>query len=119
MRILIADSQPTVRYALSILLKGQPGWQIVGFARNAGELLVRVGTFKPDVLLLDWDLPGLNHRKLVCDIHLLAIKLVVISTRPEIQREANLLGIDSFVSKVDPPNKLLEILYSFEQQKDL
>ena len=53
MRILIADTQSKVRYALSVLLQEQQGWKIVGSAVDAGDVLAKMISLKPDVLLLD------------------------------------------------------------------
>ena len=53
MRILIANTQSKVRYALSVLLQEQQGWKTVGNAVDAGDVLAKIISLKPDVLLLD------------------------------------------------------------------
>ena len=59
MRILLADDQPKVRFALRALLEQQPGLKVVGEAVNADDLVTQTQESCPDVLLLDWELPGL------------------------------------------------------------
>jgi DNA-binding NarL/FixJ family response regulator len=59
MRILLADSQSRVRFALCSLLEEQSGLVVVGEARDCQELLARVEAACPDLVLIDWDLPGM------------------------------------------------------------
>ena len=59
MRILIADDQPKVRFAMRVLLDRQPGLVVVGEAVHADSLLAQAAKACPDLVLLDWELPGL------------------------------------------------------------
>ena len=65
MGILLADDQPEVRRALTILLEQQPGLTVVGEAVDAHDLLVQVEATCSDVLLLDWELPGMAGPQLL------------------------------------------------------
>ena len=110
MRVLLADDRPTTRFALRLLLERQPGIQVVGEAADAEELLVRAIATFPDVVLLDWELPNLSidgsslsALRRVCP-HLCVIAL---SGRPETRTKALAAGADAFVSKADPPERLL------------
>jgi DNA-binding NarL/FixJ family response regulator len=58
MRILLADDQPKVRFALRVLLERQPGLKVVGEAADADDLLAQMETACPDLVLLAWELPG-------------------------------------------------------------
>lgn len=118
MRILIADRETKVRYALSILIQGHPGWQIAGFAGDARELLDRMGPIMPDVLLLDWNLPGMTRHDLLHCLRHTSSKpvIVMISTNPETRHAAFSEGADYFVSKIDSPHKLLEVMQECENQ---
>ena len=118
MNILIADGQTKVRYALSVLLQEQTGWMVVGMAHNGEELLSKTNKLKPDVLLVDWSLPGLRPAELMDALHRLAFRpsVIVLSTDPEIRQRAIAMGADYFISKVDPPNKLLEVLQVCEDR---
>jgi DNA-binding NarL/FixJ family response regulator len=59
MHILLADDQPKVRFALRALLELEPGVRVVGEAVDVEELLARTEATCPDLVLLDWELPGL------------------------------------------------------------
>ncbi len=60
MRILLADDQSEVRSALHLLLEQEAGLTIVEEVSEADELLAQVEMTCPDVVLLDWELPGLQ-----------------------------------------------------------
>jgi DNA-binding NarL/FixJ family response regulator len=59
-RILIADDHPIVRDGLMAVLSTQPDFEIVGTAGDGEEVLRRVATLRPDVLLLDLEMPRLD-----------------------------------------------------------
>ena len=109
MRILLADDQPRVRFALRVLLEQQPGFEVVGKAADAQDLLVQVQATYPDLVLLGWELPGLAATDSLSALRGICPHLVVIalSGRPEARRAAMAAGADAFVSKADPPERLL------------
>jgi DNA-binding NarL/FixJ family response regulator len=111
MHILLADSQPKVRFAMRVLLERQPGITVVGEVADAEGLLAYVGGSCPDLVLLDWGLPGLARG----DLSLLrrdcpALNVITLSGRPETRQLALCAGADAFVSKSDPPERLLEAI---------
>jgi DNA-binding NarL/FixJ family response regulator len=109
MRILVADSQPRVRFALRVLLEQQPGLEVVGEAADSRELLVQVGSTSPDLVLLGWELPGLPAVDSLLALRQIRSDLMVIalSGRPEARQVALDAGANAFVSKSDPPERLL------------
>ena len=107
--VLLADRQPKVRFALRVLLERQPGVVVVGEAVNAEELISQTKSKRPDLILLDWDLPGLSPsgslsflRKICPDMSVIAL-----SGHSEARQGALGAGADAFASKVDPPERLL------------
>ncbi len=59
-RIVIADDHPVVRDGLRAMLGTQPDFQIVGEAVNGGEALERAAELRPDVVLLDLEMPEMD-----------------------------------------------------------
>jgi DNA-binding NarL/FixJ family response regulator len=59
-RVLIADDQPVVRAGLHALLDGEADIDVVGEAGDGGEALQMAAEIRPDVVLLDADLPGVD-----------------------------------------------------------
>jgi DNA-binding NarL/FixJ family response regulator len=113
MHILLADDQAEVRSALRLLLEQEPGIAVVGEAAEAGMLLTQEAACLPDLVFLDWELPGSQATKLLRVLrsrsHLIVIAL---SGRPEARQAALDAGADAFVSKGDPPEQLLATLYA-------
>jgi DNA-binding NarL/FixJ family response regulator len=59
-RVLIVDDHPVVREGLVAALEDESDVRIAGTAGSAEEALRIVGTGRPDVILLDLELPGLG-----------------------------------------------------------
>ena len=58
--ILIADDHPVVRDGLRSMLSTQPDFQVVGEAVNGVEAVQLAARLKPDVILLDLEMPDLD-----------------------------------------------------------
>ena len=57
-RILVAEGDATARRALREYLKAQPGLDVVAEAADWQSVLERTKATCPDLVLLEWDLPG-------------------------------------------------------------
>jgi DNA-binding NarL/FixJ family response regulator len=114
MRVLIADPQPKVRFALRVLLQRQPDIEVVGEAIDACSLLAHARSDCPDLILLGWELPGETMECLLPALRNACPQAVVIalSGRLEAQRSAITAGVDVFVSKSAPPEQLLAAIAS-------
>ncbi len=60
MRVVLADDHNLVRAGIRVLLEQQPGIKVVGEAADGHEALAKCRAEKPDLLLLDIAMPGLN-----------------------------------------------------------
>jgi DNA-binding NarL/FixJ family response regulator len=108
-RILVADNDARVRLALHTLLGQEPGQVSIRESADIGSLGLQVREFRPDLVLLDWELPGRPAAALLLALHGLEHhpRIIVLSTRPESEVEALAAGADAFVCKGDPPEQLL------------
>ena len=109
MRVLLADDQSKVRSALRLLLEQEPGMSVVGEAVEAEDLLAQVEATQPDLVLLDWELPSLRTDDWLSTLRTLCprLKVIALSGRPEARQAALTAGADTFISKGDPPERLL------------
>lgn len=109
MRVLLADDNRKVRFALTTLLQRRPEVTIVGEANEMSQLLALLHSTRPDLLLVDWQLPGLAEAGSVSALREghPNLMIVVLSGRPELGHEALASGADDFVSKIDPPECLI------------
>ena len=116
MHVLLADDQPTLRSAVRFLLEQEPDVLIVAEATDVASLLACAAELRPDLLLLDWELPGLNTtgsaRLVINSLYAScpSLHIIVFSGRPEASRHALAVGASAFVSKADPPERLLAAL---------
>ena len=57
-RILLADDHAILRSGLQMLIKSQPGLEVVGQAADADEAIARAMSLRPDLAILDISMPG-------------------------------------------------------------
>ncbi len=116
MRILIADRQAATRSALRMLLQVEDSLTVVGEAVDSQDVLRQAVPTRPDVVVLDWDLPGVPAGMLLTEIRALSnhTYVVVLSGRPEDARKAMDAGADFFFSKADPPGQLVTVINSLD-----
>lgn len=119
MRVLLADDQKNIRLGLRILLENEKETCIVGEAENINELLFHTQNLQPDILLLDWELCNLRIAGIIPMLRFLCPKLSIIalSVRNESRIESLTAGVDSFVSKGEQPEKLLEAINEINYRK--
>ena len=112
MRIFVADANREIRLSVQILVNHQADMNVTGIAVRSDGLVKQIEATKPDLLLLNWDLPGQSLLDKV--VHLRTtmprLKLVVMSVRPEARSIALSAGADAFVSMNVPPDELLNTL---------
>jgi DNA-binding NarL/FixJ family response regulator len=112
MRVLLADDHSRVRWVLRTIIREEPGWVVVGEVSRAEQCLSRALALRPDLILLEWGLPGQPVDQLLSALHRLAVppRVIILSGRPELRTAALAAGADAFVSKADPPESLLAAL---------
>ena len=71
-RILLADDQPLVRAGLSMLIEKEPDMTVVGDASNGLQAVELVRTLKPDIVVMDVQMPemdGVEATRLIVNSH--------------------------------------------------
>jgi DNA-binding NarL/FixJ family response regulator len=118
MRVFIADPRSETRLALMMYLRQEPGMHITGIAVEAQGLLAQVEATQPDLVLLDWYLPGQPITEVIAELKKLGQRpqIIVLSVRPEVESEAISAGADAFVTKAKSPDRLLATLRKIERR---
>ncbi len=57
-RVLVADDHPVFRYGMRAILSSKPDVELVGEARDGEEAVALAVALKPDVILMDLNMPG-------------------------------------------------------------
>jgi DNA-binding NarL/FixJ family response regulator len=113
MRVLLADGHTQVRWALRTAIREEPGLTVIGEASNAQTLLSQAPGLQPDLILLEWELPGAPIGGALLsalrDLDLQA-RVVVLGRQPEAELAALSAGADLFVNKAAGPAQLLAAL---------
>ena len=114
MQILLADDNPEVRSALRLLLEHEPVVATITEAADLETLLAHLNANCPAVLLLDWELPGLQAMDFLTTARSACpdVKIIALSSKFEARQQALAARVDAFISKADPPEKILATLRS-------
>ena len=59
-RLLLVDDHPLMREGIAAVLQGQPDMVVVGEAANGVEAVERYGELRPDVTLMDLQMPRMD-----------------------------------------------------------
>jgi DNA-binding NarL/FixJ family response regulator len=113
-RVAIVDDHPAVRIGLNAALRGEPDIEPVGSAGGAGELEPLLHRTRPDVVLLDYHLPGTDGLSICREIKSqeLAPAVLIYSAFADdsLVVPAIVAGADGVVHKSAPPRELYEHL---------
>ena len=111
-RVLLADDQALVRGALAALLSLEPDLEVVAEVGSGDEVLDAVRRHRPDVALLDVEMPGLNGIAATAAVRAAFpdVRVLIVTTfgRPGYLRRALQAGASGFVVKDTPAAKLAE-----------
>jgi DNA-binding NarL/FixJ family response regulator len=111
-RLVVVDDHALFRAGLISLLGEMPGFRVVGEADDGKQALELVRKTRPDVLLLDVNMPGMGGVETVCALRALAkdeqcrILMLTISKSDEDLFGAIAAGADGYLLKNAEPDEL-------------
>ena len=112
-RVVLADDQPLVRAGFRMLLDAEEDIAVVGEADNGAAALDLVRALRPDVVLMDIRMPGVDGlealRQITGDPALEGVRVLVLTTfeLDEYVFEAVRLGASGFLVKHTQPADLV------------
>jgi DNA-binding NarL/FixJ family response regulator len=112
MLIILADHHPQALWGLRTILQEKADLTIAGEASDANGLLLMVKSTAPDLVLMDWELPGRKNCDLFFQMRACKPKpvVVVMSSKSDFGAIALEAGADAFINKGDQPERFLDIL---------
>jgi DNA-binding NarL/FixJ family response regulator len=107
--VFLAEGETHVRAALRLTIEFQGRIAVVGEADHPESLLAQVCQNPPDVILLDWNLPGLHPQRLIRILgeHCPHTRVVATSVKPEHEKAAREYGVDGFLLKQLTPEAFI------------
>ncbi len=121
LRILIADDHELVRQGLHTLLETQPGWQVIGEAKDGAEAVKKSAALKPDIIVLDIGMPQLNGLGAIRKIAkvLPGAKILILSMHESdsLVREVLEAGARGYVTKSSASRELVSAVEALQRGK--
>ena len=118
-RLLIADDQALVRGALAALLDLEPDLEVVSEVGRGDEVIDAAKNSRPDVALLDVEMPGLDGIEAAAALRTAVpgVRVLMVTTfgRPGYLRRAMEAGAAGFVVKDTPATQLADAVRRVHQ----
>jgi DNA-binding NarL/FixJ family response regulator len=115
-RVLLADDQVLIRSGFAALISSADDLEVVGEAGDGAQALERVRALRPDVVLMDIRMPGMDglaaSRQITAAPELADIRVIVLTTfeADEYVLDALRAGASGFLGKSVEPVELLDAI---------
>ena len=114
LRVLLADDHVTVRHGLKLLIDGQSDMKVVAEASDGADAVQRALTIKPDVVVMDISMPGMNGLVATRSLkqHLPELAIITLTRHGDDAYLQELLraGVSGYVLKQSAPSELLQAI---------
>jgi DNA-binding NarL/FixJ family response regulator len=111
-RVLVVDDQALVRGGFRLILESQPGLEVVGEAADGREALAKARELRPDVVLMDVRMPGMDGleatRRLLSERDAPRVLMLTTFDLDEYVYDALRAGASGFLLKDVRPEQLAD-----------
>lgn len=111
-KLLVYEDNPQLREGLTMLINSSDGFKVLASFKNCNNVLSEIREYRPDVILMDIDMPGTNGIDGLKQIRLVnnEVKILMLTVFDDNKSifEAISNGANGYVLKKTPPAKLLE-----------
>jgi DNA-binding NarL/FixJ family response regulator len=113
-RLLVVDDQPLIRRGLAVMLATEPGIDVVGQAADGGEAIEAARRDRPDVVLMDLQMPrvgGVAATRVISN-ELPGTQVVVLTTfdTDELVFDAIRAGAQAYLLKDAPESEVIDTI---------
>lgn len=113
-KVLIYEDNPQLREGLTMLIDGSDGFSVVAAYKNCNNAVDEVAAFKPDVILMDIDMPGINGIEGLKNIRATneQVKILMLTVFDDNKNvfESIKNGANGYILKKTAPARLLEYI---------
>jgi DNA-binding NarL/FixJ family response regulator len=114
LRILLAEDHQTVREGVKLLVNAQPDMEVVGEADDGEAAINETERLKPDILVMDISMPGLNGLRATKRLRAMSsdVKILTLSRHTDDGYLQQLLaaGANGYVLKQSAPTHLINAI---------
>ena len=115
-KVLIVDDQTTIQEVLISYLEGEPGLEIVGVADDGQQALTMVEELRPDLVLMDIEMPtldGLTATRIIAE-RFVETQVLILSIHNEDSylNTALQIGAKGYLLKNTPAQELIKAIFS-------
>jgi DNA-binding NarL/FixJ family response regulator len=110
-RVLVVDDHDAFRAGLTELLSGESGIEVVGECRDGSEVLAADTRLRPDVVLMDLNMPGVDGEEATRILRAAGSRahiVVLTAEGPGALSRAMSAGAHALVGKDEDPDRLLQ-----------
>ncbi len=115
------DDHAVVRRGVRALLESHEGWEVCGEATNGRDAVEETLRLRPDIVVMDMSLPGLNGldatRQILQDAQGTEVLVLTMHHSEELARDALQAGARGYVLKRDADDDLIVAVESLRQHK--
>ncbi len=113
-KVVLADDHVVVRIGIRNLLSRSPDIAVIGEASNGVEAIQLVGDLRPDVLLLDMEMPELDGVEVARRLRAAKspVKILALSAYNDKQYILSMFdqGAAGYLTKDEAPEKIIEAI---------
>jgi DNA-binding NarL/FixJ family response regulator len=113
-RVLIADDHAVYRWGLRTLLGSEPDLEVIGEAATGKEIVERAAELRPDIILMDIQMPGMNGieatRRIIEANQEIGVIILTMYEDDDSVFSAMRAGARGYVLKGAHPSEILKVL---------
>ncbi len=113
-RVILADDHEVVRHSIRRILEKASNILVIGEAGTGAGALYLVQALKPDVLVLDIEMPDMNGINVARELRTkhVPVSIVILSACDDehFMEETLQVGVDRYLNKSESPAKIREVI---------
>ena len=108
----MVDDHQLIIDGITSFLKDDPEWDLIGYANDGEEAVRKIPTLRPDMVLMDLDMPKMNglmaSEKILKEIPYLKIVILTLHYERAIVEKLIKMGISGYILKNSPREELIK-----------
>lgn len=102
-RVLVVDDSPVTLQTISNFLQRQEAVEVVGTAEDGAQAVEQARQLRPDLILMDVQMPGMNGLEatsiITSEAESVRVVMVTVNDTPELRQAAKESGAFQFIPK--------------------